>query len=142
MKAPESILLKLRCDGPLSNVAFNFTLSRYNEAVGVIGNLVHSSTHIKRRVLDEGALQPVIGLLSSQCPESQREAALLLGQFATTEPEYKAGIAGASQFSRVLQMAVNGAQICDLEETDGQICHAMVQYGDSTSNSQELATAI
>ena len=30
------------------------------EAVGVIGNLVHSSTHIKRRVLDEGALQPVI----------------------------------------------------------------------------------
>ena len=48
------------------------------EAVGVIGNLVHSSTHIKRRVLDEGALQPVIGLLSSACPESQREAALLL----------------------------------------------------------------
>ena len=31
------------------------------EAVGVIGNLVHSSAHIKRRVLDEGALQPVIG---------------------------------------------------------------------------------
>jgi len=55
------------------------------EAVGVIGNLVHSSTHIKRRVLDEGALQPVIGLLSSACPESQREAALLLGQFATTD---------------------------------------------------------
>ena len=55
------------------------------EAVGVIGNLVHSSTHIKRRVLDEGALQPVIGLLSSECPESQREAALLLGQFATTD---------------------------------------------------------
>ena len=38
------------------------------EAVGVIGNLVHSSAHIKRRVLDEGALQPVIGksLLSKQ----------------------------------------------------------------------------
>jgi len=31
----------------------------------------------------EGALQPVIGLLSSRCTESQREAALLLGQFAT-----------------------------------------------------------
>ena len=56
------------------------------EAVGVIGNLVHSSQHIKRRVLDEGALQPVINLLSSSCPESQREAALLLGQFATTQP--------------------------------------------------------
>ncbi|GBG88105.1 hypothetical protein CBR_g46594 [Chara braunii] len=57
------------------------------EAVGVIGNLVHSSASIKRRVLDAGALQPVIGLLSSRCPESQREAALLLGQFATTEQE-------------------------------------------------------
>jgi hypothetical protein len=39
-------------------------------------------------------------------------------------------------------MVVNGAQICDLEQTDGQICHTMVQYGDSTSISQELATAI
>lgn len=53
------------------------------EAVGVIGNLVHSSPAIKRRVLEEGALQPVINLLSSPCPDSQREAALLLGQFAT-----------------------------------------------------------
>lgn len=53
------------------------------QAVGVIGNLVHSSAAIKRRVLDEGALQPVINLLSSSCTDSQREAALLLGQFAT-----------------------------------------------------------
>lgn len=58
--------------------------------VGVIGNLVHSSQPIKRTVLEEGALQPVIALLSSPCIESQREAALLLGQFATTEPDYKA----------------------------------------------------
>eukprot|EP00798_Chlamydomonas_sp_ICE-L_P023164 gene23164-30372_t len=56
------------------------------EAVGVIGNLVHSSKKIKLLVLEEGALQPVIGLLSSPCPDSQREAALLLGQFATTDP--------------------------------------------------------
>ena len=40
---------------------------------------------IKREVLAEGALQPVINLLSSPCAESQREAALLLGQFATTD---------------------------------------------------------
>lgn len=40
---------------------------------------------IKRQVLSEGALQPVINLLSSPCAESQREAALLLGQFATTD---------------------------------------------------------
>lgn len=57
------------------------------EAVGVVGNLVHSSPAIKRRVLEEGALQPVINLLSSPCPDSQREAALLLGQFATTDGE-------------------------------------------------------
>lgn len=44
------------------------------------------------QVLDEGALQPVIGLLSSSCTESQRESALLLGQFATTEPDFKAKI--------------------------------------------------
>lgn len=41
------------------------------------------------QVLEEGALQPVIALLTSTCPESQREAALLLGQFATTDPETK-----------------------------------------------------
>jgi len=29
-------------------------------------------------------------------------------------------------------MAVNGAQICDLEYIDGQICRTMVQHGDST----------
>lgn len=51
---------------------------------------MHSSQPIKRTVLEEGALQPVIALLSSPCIESQREAALLLGQFATTEPDYKA----------------------------------------------------
>uniref|UniRef100_A0A383W3D1 BTB domain-containing protein n=1 Tax=Tetradesmus obliquus TaxID=3088 RepID=A0A383W3D1_TETOB len=56
------------------------------EAVGVIGNLVHSSQDIKQRVLEEGALQPVINLLGSSCSESQREAALLLGQFATQTP--------------------------------------------------------
>ena len=44
------------------------------------------------QVLEEGSLQPVIGLLSSKCTESQREAALLLGQFATTEPDFKAKI--------------------------------------------------
>ena len=62
------------------------------EAVGVIGNLVHSDTNIKKEVLLAGALQPVIGLLSSRCQESQREAALLLGQFATTDPECKVHI--------------------------------------------------
>ena len=31
-------------------------------------------------------MQPVINLLSSSCAESQREAALLLGQFATQQP--------------------------------------------------------
>ncbi|KAL6293382.1 hypothetical protein ACE6H2_001524 [Prunus campanulata] len=61
------------------------------EAVGVIGNLVHSSPNIKKEVLLAGALQPVIGLLSSCCSESQREAALLLGQFAATDSDCKRG---------------------------------------------------
>jgi hypothetical protein len=54
----------------------------------------HGSQALLRpaQVLEEGALQPVIGLLSSSCTESQRESALLLGQFATTEPDYKAKI--------------------------------------------------
>ncbi|CAL9057368.1 unnamed protein product, partial [Musa banksii] len=37
-----------------------------------------------------GALQPVIGLLSSCCTESQREEALLLGQFASADSDCKA----------------------------------------------------
>jgi hypothetical protein len=57
--------------------------------VGVIGNLVHSSPNIKKEVLNAGALQPVIGLLSSCCTESQREAALLLGQFASADSDCK-----------------------------------------------------
>ena len=61
------------------------------QAVGVIGNLVHSSAVIKKRVLEEGALQPVINLLSSSCTDSQREAALLLGQFATGGPQGATG---------------------------------------------------
>ncbi|CAK7346594.1 unnamed protein product [Dovyalis caffra] len=60
--------------------------------VGVIGNLVHSSPHIKKAVLLAGALQPVIGLLSSSCSESQREAALLLGQFAAADSDCKVHI--------------------------------------------------
>ena len=44
----------------------------------------------------------------------------------------KAFKAGASQFSRGPQMAVNAAQIWALDLSDGQICHKMVQCGDST----------
>nr|KAJ0186987.1 hypothetical protein LSAT_V11C900457750 [Lactuca sativa] len=63
------------------------------EAVGVIGNLVHSSPNIKKEVLLAGALQPVIELLSSStCSESQREAALLLGQFAAADTDCKVHI--------------------------------------------------
>ena len=78
------------------------------EAVGVVGNLVHSSQGIKRRVLEEGALQPVIGLLSSRCGESQREAALLLGQFATTEPDFKAKIVQRGAVPPLVEMLSAG----------------------------------
>lgn len=75
------------------------------EAVGVIGNLVHSSVGIKHRVLTEGALQPVINLLSSACSDSQREAALLLGQFATaTEQDYKSKIVQRGAVPPLIEM--------------------------------------
>lgn len=51
-------------------------------AVGAIGNLVHSCNAIKQRVLEHGGLQPVIALLKGKNPESRKEAALLVGQFA------------------------------------------------------------
>jgi hypothetical protein len=47
---------------------------------------VHKVIHLCMYALQEGALQPVINLLGSSCAESQREAALLLGQFATQTP--------------------------------------------------------
>lgn len=56
------------------------------EGVGTLGNLVHSSPNIKRSVLEQGALEPVIDLLHSTCSNSRREAALLLGQFAQSNP--------------------------------------------------------
>ena len=55
-------------------------------------------------MLDEGALQPVIGLLSSACTESQREAALLLGQFATTDPDYKTKIVQRGAVPPLIEM--------------------------------------
>ena len=73
------------------------------EAVGVVGNLVHSSGPIKRAVLAAGALQPVINLLSSPCPDSQREAALLLGQFAT-EGEFKYAIVQRGAVTPLVEM--------------------------------------
>ena len=69
---------------------------------------MHSSQGIKRRVLEEGALQPVIGLLSSRCGESQREAALLLGQFATTEPDFKAKIVQRGAVPPLVEMLSAG----------------------------------
>ncbi|KAF8388036.1 hypothetical protein HHK36_026702 [Tetracentron sinense] len=74
------------------------------EAVGVIGNLVHSSPHIKREVILAGALQPVIGLLSSCCSESQREAALLLGQFAATDSDCKVHIVQRGAVRPLIEM--------------------------------------
>ncbi|KAH8972957.1 hypothetical protein BDL97_01G019200 [Sphagnum fallax] len=81
--------------------------------VGVIGNLVHSSVNTKKEVLAAGALQPVIGLLSSRCQESQREAALLLGQFATTDPECKVNIVQCGAVRPLISM---------LEAPDPQLC--------------------
>lgn len=76
------------------------------EAVGVLGNLVHSTKEIKLKVLKVGALQPVIGLLSSNCMESRREAALLLGQFATTPGagDYKRKIAQRGALPLLIKM--------------------------------------
>ncbi|XP_057959324.1 ARM REPEAT PROTEIN INTERACTING WITH ABF2 isoform X1 [Malania oleifera] len=75
------------------------------EAVGVIGNLVHSSPNIKKEVLAAGALQPVIGLLSSSCcSESQREAALLLGQFAATDSDCKVHIVQRGAVRPLIEM--------------------------------------
>ncbi|KAG5514448.1 hypothetical protein RHGRI_035758 [Rhododendron griersonianum] len=74
------------------------------EAVGVIGNLVHSSPHIKKEVLLAGALQPVIGLLSSCCSESQREAALLLGQFAANDSDCKVHIVQRGAVQPLIEM--------------------------------------
>ncbi len=59
---------------------------------------------MRAQVLDEGALQPVIGLLSSACTESKRESALLLGQFATTEPDYKAKIVQRGAVPPLIEM--------------------------------------
>ncbi|KAL9274150.1 ARM REPEAT PROTEIN INTERACTING WITH ABF2-like protein [Drosera capensis] len=74
------------------------------EAVGVIGNLVHSSPNIKKEVLLAGALQPVIGLLSSRCFESRREAALLLGQFAATDSDCKVHIVQRGAVRPLIEM--------------------------------------
>ncbi|KAK4376279.1 hypothetical protein RND71_006956 [Anisodus tanguticus] len=58
------------------------------EAVGVIGNLVHSSPNIKKEVLLAGALQPVIGLL--RVPSNgRRRATIWFVLFLLMASEYK-----------------------------------------------------
>jgi HEAT repeat protein len=49
-------------------------------------------------------LQAVINLLSSPCPDSQREAALLLGQFATAEGDYKSKIVQRGAVAPLIEM--------------------------------------
>ena len=102
------------------------------EAIGVLGNLVHSSPTIKRRVLDEGALQPVIGLLSSTCTESQREAALLLGQFATTpgsDPDFKVRIVQRGAVRPLIEML--GQEDPQLREMAAFALGRLAQNGDN-----------
>ena len=85
--------------------------------------------HIKRKVLEEGALQPVIGLLSSKCNESQREAALLLGQFATTEPDYKAKIVQRGAVPPLIEML--GAEDVQLKEMAAFALGRLAQNSDN-----------
>ena len=66
--------------GVLTDAAWVQDHQTHYEAVGTLGNLVHSSSEIKKVVLAEGALQPVINLLQCTCRDSLREAALLVGQ--------------------------------------------------------------
>ena len=108
------------------------------EAVGVVGNLVHSSQHIKRRVLEEGALQPVIGLLSSTCGESQREAALLLGQFATTEPDYKAHIVQRGAVPPLVDML--GSSDAQLQEMAAFALGRLAQNADNQAGVAQAGT--
>ncbi|PQQ21652.1 ARM REPEAT PROTEIN INTERACTING WITH ABF2 [Prunus yedoensis var. nudiflora] len=88
--------------GALRTLAFKNDENK--NQVGVIGNLVHSSPNIKKEVLLAGALQPVIGLLSSCCSESQREAALLLGQFAATDSDCKVHIVQRGAVRPLIEM--------------------------------------
>ncbi|KAK1352728.1 hypothetical protein POM88_053159 [Heracleum sosnowskyi] len=73
-------------------VTFDDNLKKLVDKMFDIMYKFHSSPNIKKEVLQAGALQPVIRLLSSCCSESQREAALLLGQFAATDTDCKMGI--------------------------------------------------
>lgn len=100
------------------------------EAIGVIGNLVHSSNTIKRKVLDEGALQPVIHLLNSNCPESQRESALLLGQFATADQDtFKAKIVQRGAVPPLIRMLT--VDDCSLKEMAAFALGRLAQNSDN-----------
>ncbi|KAL0371310.1 UNVERIFIED_CONTAM: arm repeat protein interacting with a [Sesamum angustifolium] len=64
---------------PLVDLLMRHRNALNSRAVGVIGNLVHSSPNIKKEVLAAGALQPVIGLLRSRCSESKEKLLCCLG---------------------------------------------------------------
>ncbi|TQD99308.1 hypothetical protein C1H46_015097 [Malus baccata] len=84
----------------------------------------NSSPHIKKLVLLAAALQPIIGLLSSDCTESPREAALLLGQFAATDTDCKAHIVQRGALKPLIEMLKSpDAQIKEMSAfTLGRIC--------------------
>ncbi|PPD74570.1 hypothetical protein GOBAR_DD28503 [Gossypium barbadense] len=71
------------------------------EAVGVIGNLVHSSTKHKKRSSCCGGSATCH---CSCCSESQREAALLLGQFAATDSDCKVHIVQRGAVRPLIEM--------------------------------------
>ncbi|CAG9464571.1 unnamed protein product [Pedinophyceae sp. YPF-701] len=79
--------------------------SVYTEAIGVVGNLVHSTPLMKGRVLlTDGALQAIIRLLRPHCTDdARREAALLMGQFAADE-RFRPVIAQRGAVASLVQM--------------------------------------
>ena len=85
-------------------------------------------------------MQPVIGLLSSTCTESQREAALLLGQFATTDPDFKAKIVQRGAVPPLIEML--GAADVQLKEMAAFALGRLAQNADNQAGIVQVGLGV
>ncbi|KAI6683700.1 hypothetical protein NL676_029613 [Syzygium grande] len=125
-------------------------------AVSLLRVLVFSSPEIKKDVLDAGALQPIIRLLSSSCVLSQQKAARLVGLFAAANSVCKAIVrrGAVRPLIKMLQSPelqvreVSASTLCTLAQNSGAqvvIAHegglpALLRLLDSESESlQDVA---
>ena len=120
LTAPESMLLKLRCDGPVSNFAFKFNLRRYNLAIAsarAAHDAAMSRGDAKRAMGAAALLAALAPPAAAVDAESHIEAARAAAEAHLCAGRLVDAHAGAARQFAASQFAAWGLSSTNLEST-------------------------